>query len=367
MTAAHYFMLVESIHNDYWFENPVFKDLLAKAGISNPLQVLDETQWPGLRGVNTLRMGENPIFTLVGHGYENLNRFEDRETIKPGRILIVSTKCGMYSFFNNEVKKAIEYAAVDSDEKNVLFNKLFSEDKVQSYAALKSIETAMDISGLRMYRSGDKYPSIMFELDEVIKSGLFLNPIKKEDFLITGGIHGNYAKPESDESYFANAVYPTHDGVEWSKKILTPIVGSGQSIIKKAIDLQIFRISLSTLMDTYGPGVYIFPGCRDIKELQTDRKKIQEAGIFHKNIVKESRQYYNRTRTGIVNDETRKFLSILKPQIKQIILTRQLSNLQQKTIHGIKNATPAGGAGVSTRRTHKRGRRTRRKQRIGFK
>lgn len=355
MTAAHYLYF----HTDNPFD-PALAYLFSLTGIStskimNDLNIVMLDAAPPV-----VPAGEVPIFTFVGHGTElmcemgsvNANCMDPpREKMLPGRILLVAAECGKYSFWVNEVSKAVQYGAVDTAEKKALFHELFSPDKTVAGNALRQIETAMGVP-LHMYREGDEYPEISFTLDKSFKSGLYLNPLKQIDFLQADG---TFISSVPEDSYFTDTLFPTQAGIEKLRKIVAPIRGPGFSLIERITRMMGRSTSVGSLMDTFGPGVYVFPSCRDLTRFTNLRTMLntrfgQEANILSQ--IKKFKNLPNNTSPLSNTISKNNYLVMMENAEKRIPGIRRKSIEQQKQYRP--EIGPAGGAGASTRRFRKR-------------
>lgn len=355
ITAAHYLYF----HTDN-LSDPGLLFLYPIIGIQ-PDKIINDMNLTLLNpSVPVVSAGEVPIFTFVGHGMEimcemgtaNANcKDPPRNKMLPGRILLVAAECGKYSFWANEVAKAVQYGSLDTTEKNVRFGELFSVDKTVAGNALKLIETAIGVS-LHMYREGDEYPEISFTLDKSFKSGLYVNPLKQEDFLQADG---TFTPLVAEDIYFKDTLFPTQAGIEKLAKIVAPIRGPRFSLIEKIIHMMGSSTSVGSLMDTFGPGVYIFPSCRDLTRFTNLRNALNKRFGQEANILSQIKKFKNlpNNTTPLLNTISKNtYLAMIENAEKQIPRIRRKSIEQQKQYRS--EIVPAGGAGASTRRFRKR-------------
>jgi len=354
MTAAHYLLF----HTNDPF-NPGIVLLKSKTGMLTR-QLLTDLSFALLNAAPPAVA--NPIFTFVGHGGEAMCEMgaanegcldPRREKMLPGRILLVAAECGKYSFWANEVAKAVQYGAVDSAEKRALFQELFSADKKKAGDALKHIEDAMGIP-LHMFREGDEYPEISVSFDENFKSGLYLNPLKQSNFLQADG---KFKPSVSSDVYFADCLFPTQAGVEKLRKIAAPLPLSSISPIKQMMQIQGGATSLGHLMDVFGPGVYVFPGCRDLMGFRNIRTAFNTKFGYEANILGQIKKFKNlpNNNAKISNLPESYFTTMIANAETKIPRIRRKSINQQSQY---RPEGPVGGAG-STRRFRKRGGRKR--------
>lgn len=273
-------------------------------------------------------------YYLMGHGLEQEELvFEKRNTIPAGTVLITLAECGAVSLREDEIIKSIKYFSHPSVLP--LLDALKSDDLTIVNAAIQEIIKGYGKT-IHVYRPGDLYPNITFiPYDPQIYSGVMRLPLNSGSLLSNNSSSVRHGI--TNEIRYSKSIFPTNvDSIE----VLT----------------------IKTLMEKFGDGVYIYPNCREIsgeynklyKALVQKIREIEEyeeTGIL-RNIYRYPRnlehaaEIYNTMSNGKLPYKISQFISNLHSPIR---LVREKSWIQQDKYK------PAGGAGMGgARRTHRR-------------
>lgn len=299
MTAAHFAWLKG-------YPNVVLSELCARMGI--PDKKIDDDM-RNLKWIDAGAVGRNgayhPIFSFIGHGDEKLREISGsglasgypvREKMLPGRILLVAAECGMYSYFQDEAKKAIHLSnSLYMARNRSLFEDLYSADMTKVISSFKRIQDLIGMP-LHMYREGDEYPDLTVGFDKEFKSGLYEYPIDTTAFL-DGVNMRNYG---GDISALSDAIYPTAKSLEVVSNYLTlslrAMDNTTTTPVQAIIGSSLFTVTMGKLMEVFGEGIYIYPVCRAISSVLAAQQKMEKNMIpIPKNFLKTLTEYKART------------------------------------------------------------------------
>lgn len=334
---------------------------------------MNDMKWKGAGAVG--RNGTyHPIFAFIGHGREILREITGtasttgatlppREKMLPGRILLVAAECGMYSLFDEEVKKALHVSnALSMPRIRALFEDLYSTDKKKVADSFKRIQDLFDMK-LHMYREGDEFPELEVGFDKTFKSGLYKYPIDTTQF-IAGRASLIY---DGSASAFSGAIYPTPQSLaEFSKKFIDVFKDiknvSLPTFVDQLIQTGLFTTTMGKLMEVFGEGIYIYPVCRTISSNAI--KQMEKTTGLRKNFLQSLKTYKVMP---IANAKIVSNLSAFEEPVRRI----RTHSLERQKVYTVPPLTGAGstipvtGGGsaipVPNTRGRNKGRRTNRR------
>lgn len=222
------------------------------------------------------------IFTILGHGEEELIDIEERNELPPGYTLVTFTECGNVSYHESTINKVIT-AFLNPANRDILEAKstaslsgLFQStlnDNVKSHFTKLGI---LDET-IHVYHSGDKYPKLTCKMfldwrhptdyskHVVAKAGLYKFPLigdkasyteKKPIDIVSGSFYSSFTNTGDSEvkNLYSNAIIPSQEELSG---ILSERSGRYLSEFSKRLSYPLEKI-----FEAGGPGVYYWVICR---------------------------------------------------------------------------------------------------------
>ncbi len=201
------------------------------------------------------------VYMINGHGFEKVETFEKRFTLPKDKILVAFPVCGRPNYLD----KICNFADIfQTPEKNkILLNPLV-------YKA--ELENMLEVP-IRIYLPGDKVPNMSTNLfmnfnmkkTVIMKSGVFkLNKIPAIDRTVLHGTNDmrfslgsekcfKYTGVLDDPSYYTSSIH---------REVYKGNVYQPGGVKMPYNQLEKRFVTIKEIMDTVGPGIYYFTGCR---------------------------------------------------------------------------------------------------------
>jgi hypothetical protein len=274
-------------------------------------------------------------FLAGGHGCEEIG-FNVRNTMKPGYTLITLNQSGCLLFFDKKIKRFLTIMETNpAKEKDTL------EMLLNIESTFDDMKSAIDMP-LSIYKEGMKYPNLFYEPLFDVKgssaaqaSGIYTFPLTKGHFIKDGGfVEYKLTGSASDfDSIYEGSIYPTVDA---AKHIFNKLVGRDVERYKKAL-----RLSITEIMDHFGPGTYFFLSCR-VPSCSFEASNLTEKA--YKLNVKKYEPYISNVPAHYETlSKMLGFKNANKPLVEKIRLTRQHSEEQQRAVTRKNKSTTADG------------------------
>ncbi len=223
---------------------------------------------------------ESPAYVILGHGHENISKsFEERASLPDGYTLVTLAECGVVTMMP-EVRKFLDAFMVPTN-KEIFTNPQNPEHK-------RAIQEIIG-KNIHVYKPGNLYPDFTVQafVDWPSKSGkgialmksgvysfpinaeLFAEPKRKEfEFDVAPGfslggtmIPGNFK--DIITNLYQESEFPTQEVIADNLEKATTTGGQiNLSKFKKSV-----TFSLSTFLESNGPGVYFYVICRSPKDV----------------------------------------------------------------------------------------------------
>jgi hypothetical protein len=215
---------------------------LRGAGVLDPRV---QAAWAPAAAARAAAMAAVPMFVMLGHGSEKLVDPEDRPILPADTILVTAVECSISSPLHFP---------------QVLLRYLHEhpEHAADPIRFKSEIERRVRF-GIRIYKSGDRYPNLLYNPYAIQKSSktVYLSGVVPLKRVTTGDVR----------LMDAGLVYP---GAEDDNALIEMSFGISETpsvadVIANKDILSEFK-SVTEIIETLGPGVYYFPLCRDVAE-----------------------------------------------------------------------------------------------------
>lgn len=235
--------------------------------------------------MNTVKERKN-TFLILGHGTEEPINFEARPVIPDGITLVTIAECGIITR-KEDVCPMVE-AFTKEENRDILENPRLNRERIRSFLNGKDIH---------IYETGKRYPQLFLQmfLDwsndsgiEIFKSGTYRFPIAKADLQIKDepveesfcdslfretspyvGWKQFFPDDFPYEKMFQGSLFPTADEVG---TLLEEKAGVSRDVKKE------LTVSLETLFEKGGPGIYYFVVCRSPKNIPSPKRLLNSMG-----------------------------------------------------------------------------------------